>query len=663
MMLDLRPSTRLFASIALCCTFGAAAVAAPADRSRAKRALEPAYAAIRSLQFTRAVELLSDSTNAGNPDAQYLLGLMYLNGVGVVPDPRRARGLLRAAADHDHAAAAYVLASELERDPASSPVAAREWLERSAKLGYARAIEASRSGRVLLAPEIADAAEPLLFAARVMDCARKNDWRQLERLGPRSAQVLDDFGRGALAHAAETGSVEAAQVLLDFKADVGAADKEGARPLMLAAAQSSAVMTELLLQHGADLETADAEHRNALNYAARADRLNNLRALVHAGAKLDSRDGRSYNALEAALADGAQETVSELRSLGLKASMSGTDSVRPSGKFDPGHPGNLYRDWPAIALAVSRNDTDGVARFLGAGVSGGLYLPKGDTLLQAAADARALASLPLLRAHGADPAAPDHSGHTVLWLAVERNDLALVKALLAAGVTPDTRATSEDPPLVAALRGAHPEIAQALWAAGADSQATDGQGRTPLMVASSTGQRGSIEALLARHAPVDAKDAKGRSALWYAAAAGATEAVSVLLSAGAILSTDASGIGVLHAAAAQPNTGTLEVLLAAHADVNARAGNGDSLLMVAAAAGHLEIVRALLARSPDLDAQNQAGDTALIIASRAGHAPVCHLLLAAGANRALRNHARVSAADIAAGRGFAPIAAEIAGKG
>ncbi len=55
---------------------------------------------------------------AGNPEAQYLLGLMYLNGVGIAADPARSRALLQSAAEHGQGAAAYVLASELARDPA-----------------------------------------------------------------------------------------------------------------------------------------------------------------------------------------------------------------------------------------------------------------------------------------------------------------------------------------------------------------------------------------------------------------------------------------------------------------------------------------------------------------------------------------------------------------
>ena len=59
----------------------------------------------------------SGHAGAGSADAQYLLGLMYLNGVGVASDPAHARTLLLSAAEHGQGAAAYVLAAELAHAP------------------------------------------------------------------------------------------------------------------------------------------------------------------------------------------------------------------------------------------------------------------------------------------------------------------------------------------------------------------------------------------------------------------------------------------------------------------------------------------------------------------------------------------------------------------
>ena len=243
---------------ALCCVIGLSAAAAPAKQSKPKDPLEPARAALRTLRFNKAIELLSSAGNAGNADAQYLLGLMYLNGVGIASDPTRGRALLQSAAEHGQGAAAYVLAGEFAREPEAPPSLAREWLERSAKLGYVRAAEAIQSGRPLLDRESVGAANPTLLTAWVIDCTRKNDAAELRRLGAASAGVRDEFGRGALSYAAEAGTVDAATALLDLGADIRAVDQAGTTPLMIAAEQPNTEMTELLLQHGADGRAADA---------------------------------------------------------------------------------------------------------------------------------------------------------------------------------------------------------------------------------------------------------------------------------------------------------------------------------------------------------------------------------------------------------------------
>jgi uncharacterized protein len=654
---------------ALCCAL-ILSVAEAATPSAVKDPLEPARAALRTLQFNKAIQLFDVAARSGNPDAQYLLGLMYLNGVGTVSDPERAKTLLRSAAEHGQGAAAYVLAGELAHDPgATSADSAHEWLTRSAKLGYVRATEALKSGRPLLDRESVGASDPTLLTAWVIDCVRKDDAAELRRLGKASAAVRDEFGRSALSHAAEAGTVSAATALLELGADVAAADSAGTTALMIAAERPDRSMVELLLQHGADPKAVDALQRTAVFYAARANHPEIIRTLQDAGAKLDALDERGYNALDDALAVGADASAGELRALGVRANVT-VEPGRQTGKFDPAHPGDIYRGWPAIALAVARNDTASVQGQLSAGGNANLRLPggmgqsQGDSLLQVAADAHAMQSLTALLAHGANPLAPDHAGHGVMWLAAVRGDLPVIKALLSGGVSPDAHTTFEKAPLLAALRATHPDVAETLLAAGASPDAIDEQGHTPLMLACASRDLSLVKQLLALHAKVGVADRERRSALWYAAASGSRDEVVMLLAAGASQElADTRELSVLHTAAAQPDAAVLEPLLAAGAAVNRRSVDGDTPLLIAAATGHTEVVRVLLAHSPELNAQNKAGDTALIAASRGGYTAICHLLLEAGANVALRNVAGVSAGDVATGRGFAAIAKEISAKG
>src|SRR4030088_2790927 len=114
---------------------------------------------------------------------------------------------------------------------------------------------------------------------------------------------------------------------------------------MIAAEQPETAMIDLLLQHGADVQAVDAEKRTALFYAARANQTADLTALRNGGAVLDEHDSRGYNALDDALAVGAEATAAELRSLGVHANRATGGTARRNGKFDPAHPGEIYRGW------------------------------------------------------------------------------------------------------------------------------------------------------------------------------------------------------------------------------------------------------------------------------------------------------------------------------
>lgn len=645
-----------------------AALCSPGARINSGRpadALEPVRAALRTLQFDRAIQLLTTGSNLTNPDGQYLLGLIYLNGIGTATDPDRALSLLQAAAEHGNGAAAYVLAGEYARGPRRRADLAHDWLERSARLGYVRAVEALASGRAPLERESVGASDPSLLSAWVMDCVRKGDTIELRRIGKASTTVMDDFGRSALAHAAEAGQLQSAATLLELGANVEETDKAGSTPLMIAAERSNRDMVELLLKHGADVKAADAFKRTAIFYAAQADQPEIVRSLYDAGAALGSQDQRGYSPLDDAIAVGADKAAAELRALGLKSNIgTGGSRARQTGKFDPAHPGDIYRGWPPVALAVARNDTASLLQYLDAGTSANTRTPQADTLLQVASDAHALESLTLLLARGADATLPDRTGHTVLWNAAIRGDLPVVKVLLGNKVSPDTHAAAEKTPLLAALLATHSDVAEALLSAGANTEVTDAQGHTALMLAAARSDLTLVRTLLEKHARTNAADHENRTALWYAASAGSRAEVDVLLTAGGIQAvTDVHGISVLHAAAAQPDATVLEPLLKLGVRIDAPTQSGDSPLLVAAAKGHIEVIRTLLAHSPNLDLRNSAGDTALIAASRGGYEAVCRLLVSAGANAGLRNTAGASASDVALDRGFASLAKELAGKG
>ncbi len=92
---------------------------------------------------------------------------------------------------------------------------------------------------------------------------------------------------------------------------------------------------------------------------------------------------------------------------------------------------------------------------------------------------------------------------------------------------------------------------------------------------------------------------------------------------------DPNGDPVLVVAARAGNRATVDVLLAARANVNQRNRFGDTAIMVAALNGYLDIVRTLRSKGAELDSP---GWTPLIYAATGGHDDIVRYLLAEGAN-------------------------------
>ena len=76
----------------------------------------------------------------------------------------------------------------------------------------------------------------------------------------------------------------------------------------------------------------------------------------------------------------------------------------------------------------------------------------------------------------------------------------------------------------------------------------------------------------------------------------------------------------------------VKALLAAKADVNAKAANGVTALIYASQNGNLHVVQALVAAKADVNRERADGITALIIASQQGYLEVVQALLAAKAD-------------------------------
>jgi TPR repeat protein len=135
--MELPDYCRRAAHVALLLVALVAGPAPAADRVAASAdPLEPAKASIRVKDYGAATTRLTPLSEAGNPQAQYLLGTLYLAGLGAAPDEARARQLFETAGAMGEPRAAFAVAALLATGDPPDPAAARAGRER-AEIGRA----------------------------------------------------------------------------------------------------------------------------------------------------------------------------------------------------------------------------------------------------------------------------------------------------------------------------------------------------------------------------------------------------------------------------------------------------------------------------------------------------------------------------------------------
>jgi ankyrin repeat protein len=604
-----------------------ASVAQAATASAANfEALEPAKAAIRVKDYNRAAQLLSNLAGQGNPGAEYLLGSLVMNGLGVPVDRARARQLFESAADVGEARAAYGLAALLATDDPPDPSSARRWLARAAELGDLRAMELARSAALPLGFAPAEVlADESLRRSALWRAAANGDVATVAELAVQErVNAADEFGRTALHRAAGAGATDAVDLLLSRGAAFDVTDHYGVTPLMLACGTEQARTCSRLLHAKANVGAVDRGGNSALVYALRAGRSSQARELMAAGA--------------------APVRVKQ----GMTAIAQSTAPSRAAV--------DAYSGWPDVAVAASRTNSEWLRELLQRGADPNARTPAGDTPLLVAVSANSSSAVIALLDAGADPSQANPRGVAPLELAVRQGLDEPVRALLEhtrvseGGMTPRV--------LIAAVERGSPAMVRQLLAGGADPNATGKDQPTPLSLAAARGHDEIVNLLLAANAAPSTADAAGRSALWMASCNGSSAMIASLLKAGAAIdAADRDGLTPLACAAARGHSDAVERLSRAGANLAARDRNGDTPLTLAAAGGRTEAIRRLLAAGADLDAQNQHGDTALILATQSRDSAAVQALLVAGADRRLRNRDGVAAADAARARGFGDVVA------
>jgi ankyrin repeat protein len=417
----------------------------------------------------------------------------------------------------------------------------------------------------------------------VAEAAMKGDRLALRSLLEQKANVnaAQADGATAIQWAAYRDDLEIADLLISAGADVRTANRDGATALSLASINGSASMVERLIKAGADPNERGPTEETPLMFAARNGRVEAIRVLLDHHAEVNAREKlRGTTALMWAAEQMHPAAVKLLIERG--ADFSGASNADAKG-------GTAY----LAPTAKQRAINDGIAldgTFIGNARRGRLQNGTNNAAVDVSAADAAAADAAFNRTQNAKG-----GGLTPLIFAARQGDLETARILVEAGAKVNQTSRYGWTPLLTAVQNRHYQLGAYLLAHGADPNLPNNGGWTPLYIA--TDNR-NIEAgdYPVRTADMDHLDF-----------------IKLLLDGGADVNARVCGVESTPQQCKGDSTETRTIFT-----MQWLYEDGATPFLRAAQSGDVELMKLLLAHGADPHIATANGDTALMVASGVG---------------------------------------------
>lgn len=601
---------------------------------------------VRQRQYGEAVAVLNKIANTGDNEARYELANYYRNGRGVSPDANYARRLLLQAARENHLESQYLLGVFYEKGIGgeSDNEKARFWYNKAAGQHHAKAMKRL----TYLKDNTQIKSSQSVSQESLFSIVKKGGVQQFASAGkPKDWQTLQDkHGNNLLAvglmadqramagsllsqgvainhinHNGETALHLAVRYqqswvewLLSKKANANVQNKQGQTPLHLAVEKGDEASVRLLVKYGANPKVLDSQKRSALELANILHQDAILAVFAQAGFK-----PTKMSAINTDLLAASNSKVEPLYIAVERGDLESTKALIGS-VDDPWRLNNQGQT--VITLAALHGHQDVLSYLLSLSHSHGKEDQQGRNALFHAVKAKCESCLSVLLKNQFDPLQADQRGMTAIEFAL-----------------------AERSPLSSQLLSAVPlQKWRNQW----------------LFEAVRGGLDQTVKQLIQGGININVRDAQGRTVLWYAVNSKVplpqrNAMLTRLLDQGADVGiSDLSGQLILHVAASDSNTSSMNVLLKhiRKSQVNTADKAGNMPLHLAAAANRLDAARLLIDTGADIDARDASGNTPLILAVLANSKEMVKLLLQKGAAINKRNNNKQDPESLARKLGY-----------
>ncbi|MBV1915450.1 MAG: ankyrin repeat domain-containing protein [Pseudomonadales bacterium] len=594
-----------------------------------------------------------------HPEAEYQLGMLYLNGHGIPKNRNNAIYWLDRAAKTEHVKACYTLGIIYKQKGSKNA-------EFASKAEYYFQIAASHNHKMAKKQLDSLTADSGLEAVKTDTKSQLNEElvraikrgesvrvRQLLKKGV-SVDLLAANGQTALTLAVLHGHLPIVEELLSKNIDKNATNKTGDSALHIAVKTNNGAAVESLLRHKASISILDHSQNTPLHYAVLSNEYCLTELLLTNGA--DANIANKFGQTPFFMA--SSKNYPELKNLllvhGGKPSQNKTQAEikRKLHSYNEirSKKNSTQAIWSDLMMAAWYNDIDVADYLLGQKIDLSVTDDnRNNALTLAILKNNELITEKIISRMEQETKYASELNSALTMAAKNGNELA-IQQLMNAGVRPAYTGNVIATPAGIAIINNHSASGLLLISNISTFNNHGNYLGNLLILASKENMPDLVEQLLNLKANVTLKNAQGRTALWHAVNADNLLVAKLIVASGANANQmDNEQHSPFIRSVMNGNRAITTMLLANGADVHSQTSSGNTPLMIAINLGNQQIAALLIEHDSDIRHRNKLSLTPLMIAAIQGQADTVKRLMGKGANASRKSEEGKNAYDYAAG--------------